>query len=175
MNKAGQLTAIKGPSSQGYDISSSHIWMWELDYKGSWALKYWCFLNRSVGEDSREYFGLQEDPTNPSERKSVLNIHQKHWCWSWNSSTLTAWCKELTHLKKPWCWERLKAGGEGDDRGWDGWMASLTQWTWVWVNSRSWWWTGRPGVWQSMELHRVRHNWATGLNWTDKRAFLGGS
>ena len=62
-----------------------------------------------------------------------------------------------------WCWERLKAGGEGDDGGWDGWMASPTQWTWVWVNSRSWWWTGRPGVLQSMGSQRVRHNWATEL------------
>ena len=68
------------------------------------------------------------------------------WCWSWNSNTLTTWCEELTHWKWPWCWERLKAGGEGDDRGWDGWMASLTQCTWVWENSRSWCWTGRPGV-----------------------------
>jgi len=59
-------------------------------------------------------------------------------------------------MKRPWCWERLKAGGEGDDRGWDGWMASPTQWTWVWVNSRSWWWTGRPGVLQSMGSQRVR-------------------
>ena len=70
-------------------------------------------------------------------------------------------------LEKPWCWERLKAGGEGDDKGWDGWMALLTQWTWVWVNSGSWWWTGRPGVLQSMGLQRVGHNWATELNWTD--------
>ena len=70
---------------------------------------------------------------------------------------------KLTHWKRPWCWERLKAGGEGDDRGWDGWMASVTQWTWVWVNSRSWWWTGRPGVLQSMGWQRVRHNWATEL------------
>ena len=68
------------------------------------------------------------------------------------------WCEELTHLKRPWCWERLKAG-EGDNRGWDGWMASLTQWTWVWVNSRSWWWTGRPGVLQSMGSQRVGHDW----------------
>ena len=74
------------------------------------------------------------------------NIHWKDWCWSWNANTLATWCKELTHLKRPWCWERLKAGGEGDDRGWDGWMASLTQWTWVWVSSGSWWWTGKPGV-----------------------------
>ena len=76
---------------------------------------------------------------------------------------LATWCKELTHLKRPWCWERLKAG-EGDDRAWDGWMASLTQWTWVWVNSRSWWWTGRPGMLQSMGSQRVGHDWATELN-----------
>ena len=72
----------------------------------------------------------------------------------------------LTHLKRPWCWERLKAGGEWDDRGWDGCMASLTQWTWVWINSGSWWWTGRPGVLQSMGSQRVRHDWATELNWS---------
>ena len=72
-------------------------------------------------------------------------------------------------LKRPWCWGRLKAGGEGDDRGWDGWMASPTWWTWVWVNSRRWWWTGRPGVLQSMGLQRVGHDWATEqqLNWID--------
>jgi len=100
-------------------------------------------------------------------RKSVLNILWKDWCWSWNSNTLATWCEELTHLKRLWCWERLKAGGEGDNRGWDGWMASPTQWTWVWINSRNWWWTRRPGVLQSMESQRVRHNWATELNWTE--------
>ena len=84
---------------------------------------------------------------------------------SWNSNTLATWCEELTHLKKPWCWERLRAGGEGDDRGWDGWMASLTWWTWVSVNSGSWWWTGRPGVLRFMGLQRVGHDWATELNW----------
>ena len=75
-----------------------------------------------------------------------------HWkdCSSWSSSTLTTWCEELTHWKRPWYWERLKAGGEGDDRGWDGLMVSLTQWTWVWVNSGSWLWTGKPGVLQSV-------------------------
>ena len=77
-------------------------------------------------------------------------IHWKDWCSSWNSNTLATWCEEMTHLKRPWCWERLKAGGEGDDRGWDGWMASQTQWTWVWVNSESCWWTGRPGMLQFM-------------------------
>ena len=63
--------------------------------------------------------------------QSVLNIHWKNWCWSWNSNTLATWCEELTHWKRPWCWQRLRADGEGDDRGWDGWMASLTLWTWV--------------------------------------------
>ena len=97
--------------------------------------------------------------------KSVLNMLWKDWCWSWNSNTLATWCKELTHWKRPWFWERLKAGGEGDDRGWDGWMASLTQWTWVWLNSGSWWWTGMSGVLQPMGLQRVGHDWETELNW----------
>ena len=67
-----------------------------------------------------------------------------HWLyWSWSSNTLAPWCKELTHWERPWCWERLKAGGEGGDRGWDGWMASLTQWTWVWASSGRWWRTGK--------------------------------
>ena len=99
------------------------------------------------------------------QRKSVLNIHWKDWCWSWNSNTLAPWCEKLTHWKRPWCWETLKAGGEGDDRGWDGWMASLTQWTWVWVNSRSWCWTGRPGVLQSMGSQRMGHDWVAELTW----------
>ena len=119
-----------------------------------------------AGEDFWEPLGQQGDPTCPSQRKSVLKIHWKDRCWSWNSNTLATWCKELTHLKRPWCWENLKAGGEGDNRGWDGWMALPIQWTWVWVNSRSWWWTGRPGVLQSIGLQRVGHNWVTELNWT---------
>ena len=79
--------------------------------------------------------------------------------------TLATWCEELTHWKRPWCWEGLKAG-EGDDRGRDGWMALPTQWMWVWVSSRSWWWTGKPGVLQSMGLQRVGYDWATELKWT---------
>ena len=123
-------------------------------------------LNCGVGEDSWESLGLQGDPTSPFWRRSILNIHWKDWCWSWNSNTSAMWCEELTHWKRPWCWERLKAGGEGDDRGWDGWMASPTQWTWVWVNSGSWWWTGKPGVLQFMGSQRVGHDWVTELNWT---------
>ena len=91
------------------------------------------------------------------------SIPWKDWCWSWNSSTLATWCEELTHWKRPWCWERLKAGGEGDDRGWDGWMASLTGWTWVCASSGSCWWTGKSGMLRSMGSQRVKHHWATEL------------
>ena len=89
------------------------------------------------------------------------------WCWGWNSNTLATSCEKLTHWKRLWCWEGLGARGEGDDRGWDGWMASPTRWTWVWVNSGSWWWTERPGVLQFIGSQRVGHNWATELNWTE--------
>ena len=99
--------------------------------------------------------------------KSVLNIHWKYWCWSWSSNILATWCEELTHWKRPWCWERLKVGGERDNRGWDGWMASLTRWTWVWASSRSWWGTGKPGMQQSMRLQRVGHDWTNELIWTE--------
>ena len=88
------------------------------------------------------------------------------------ASTLATSCEELTHWKRLWCWEGLGARGEGDDSGWDGWMASLTQWTWVWADSGSWWWTGRCGVLQSMGLQRVGHNWVTELNWTEAEGFL---
>ena len=124
-------------------------------------------LNCGVGEDSWESLGLQGGPTSPSWRRSVLGVHWKDWCWSWNSNTLVTSCEELTRWKRPWCWEGLEAGKEGKDRGWDGWMASPTRWAWVWVNSGSLWWTGRPGVLRFMESQRVRHDWATELNWTD--------
>ena len=97
------------------------------------------FLNCGVGEDSWKSLGLQRDPTSPFWRRPALGFLWKEWCWSWNSSTLATSCEELTHWKRLWCWEGLGAGGEGDNKGWDGWMASLTRWTWVWVNFRSWW------------------------------------
>ena len=122
-------------------------------------------LNCGVGEDSWESLSLQGDHISQSQRKSVLNIHWKDWCWSFN--TLATCCEELTHWKRHWCWERLKAEGEGADRGWDGWMGSLTQWTWVWVSSGSWWWTGKPGLLQSMGLQRIWHDWATELDRTE--------
>ena len=104
--------------------------------------------------------------SNQSILKEIsLNIHWKDWCWSWNSNTLATWCEKWTHWKSPWCWERLKARGEAGDRGWDAWMASLIRWTWVWVSSRSWWWTGKHGILQSLGSQRVGHDWATELNW----------
>ena len=102
--------------------------------------------------------------------RSVLSVHWKYWCWSWSSNTLATWCEELTPWKRPWCWERLKVGREGGDRGWDGWMASPTQWTWVQVKSGSWWWTGRPCVLQFTGTQTVRHDWVTELNWKATKA-----
>ena len=97
-------------------------------------------------------------------KETVLNIHRKDWCWNWDSNTLATWYKELTHWKRLWCWESLKAGGEGDNRGWDGWMAS--RWTWVWISSGSWWWTGNLvccSPWSRKELDTTE--W---LNWTEQ-------
>ena len=158
IKKQRHYFANKGQHSQGCGFFRSYVWMWELDHKESWVSKNWYFLT----EGSWDSLGLQGDPTSPSWRKSVLNIHCKEWCWSWNSNTLGTWCKELTLWKGPWCWERLQAG-EGDDRGWDGWMASPTLWTWVKIGSRSWWWTRMPDVLQFMGSQKVGHDWATNL------------
>ena len=140
--------------------------MWELDYKESWALKNWCFWT----------VVLEKTLESPLDCKEIQLVHPKgnqSWMFIRGTDaeaetpvlTLAIWCEEPTHWKRPWCWQRLKAGGKGDDRGWDGWIASLTQWIWVWVVSGSWWWTEKPGVLQSMGLQRVGHDWATELNW----------
>ena len=113
-----------------------------------------------------ESLGLQGYPTSPFWRRLALVFLWKEWCWSWNSSTLATTCEELTHWKRLWCWEGLGAGGEGANRGWDRWMASLTRWAWVWVNSGSLWWTGRPGVLRFMGSQRVGHDWVTDLIWS---------
>ena len=141
-----------------------------LGHQTTWIFFFLVKSNSTLREDSWESLGLQGDLTSPSWRWSVLGVHWKDWYWSWNSNTLATWWEELTHWKRPWCWEGLRAGGEGDDRGWDGWMASLTQWTWVWINSGSWWWTGRPGVLRFMGSQRVGHDWATELNWTEQHS-----
>ena len=112
--------------------------------------------------------GIGEDPwtaRRSNQRRSALGILWKEWCQSWNSSILATSCEELTHWKRLWCWEGFGPGGEGDARGWDGWMASLTRWMWVWVNSGSWWWTGRPGVLRFMGSKEL--DMTERLNWTD--------
>ena len=128
-------------------------------------MKNWCFWTVVLEKTLESPLDCKESQLVHPKGLSVLSVHWKDWCWSWNSNTSATWCEELTHLKRPWCWERLKAGGEGDDRGWDGWMASPTQWTWVWVDSGSWWWTGRPRVLRFVGSQRVGHAWATELNW----------
>ena len=131
--------------------------MWELDSKESWAPKNWRFwavvLEKTL-----------ESPFDCKKIQLILSVHWKDWCWTRNSYTLATWYEELTYLKRPWCCGRLKAGREGEDRRWDGWMASPTRWTWVWVRSGSRWWTGKPGVLQSMGSQRVIYDWATELN-----------
>ena len=123
----------KGPPSQSYGFSDSHVWMWELDHKEGWALKNWCFWIAVLEKTLESPLDCKEiQPVNPKGPTRI--IHWKDWCWS--SNTLATWCKELTHCERLWCWERLKAGREGDSRGWDGCMASLTQWTWVSENCR---------------------------------------
>ena len=106
--------ANKGPSSQTYGFSSSHVWMWELDHKESWASKNWCFwtvvLENSL-ESPLDCKGIK--PVNPKANQTWIFRKRKDWCWSWNSNTLATWYKELTHWKRPWCWARLKAGREG--------------------------------------------------------------
>ena len=146
-------------------------WMWELDYEDSWVLKNWCFWT----------VVLEKTLESPLDFKEIQPVHPKgNQSWIFMGRTkveaetpmLATWFEELTHWKRPRCWERLKEGGEGDDRRWDGWMVSLTQWAWVWVNSRCWWWIGRPGVLQSMGSQRVRHDWVTELNWTDRTSYM---
>ena len=96
-------------------------------------------LSCAAREDSWESLGLQGDPTSPSLRKSTLNIHWEDWCWSWSSNSLGTWSEESTHWKRPWCWERLKAGREGGNRGWDGWMTSPTPGSYSNTCPSHWW------------------------------------
>ena len=129
IKKQRHYFADKGPSSPSYGFSSSHVWMWELDYKDSWTPKNWWFWT----------VVLEKTLESPLDCKEVQPVHPKgdqSWVFTGRTDakeTLATWCKELTHWKRPWCWEGLGAGGEGDNRGWDGWMVSPTQWTWVWV------------------------------------------
>ena len=150
-------------NNQSYGFSSSHAWMWELDNKKGWVLKNWCLQTAVLRRLLRVPWTARRSnqsilrEINPEYSLEGLMLKLK-------SNTLTTWCKGLTHWKRLWCWERLKAG-EGDNRGWDGWMASPTQWTWVWGGSRSWWWIAKPGMLQSMGLQTFGHDYTTELNW----------
>ena len=140
--------------------------MWELDYKESWVPKNWCFWT-VVLKTIQSFLDCKEIQwVHPKGNQSWIVTERT------DAEAETTWCEELNHWKRPWFWERLKVEGEGDVRGWDVCMASSTQWTWVWVGSRSWWWTGKPGVLQSMRLQRVRHDWVTELNWTETYVVL---
>ena len=156
IKKQRHYFAHKGPSSQSYGFSSSHVWMWELDHKESWALKTWCswtvVLEKTL-ESPLDYKEIQ--PVHPKGNQSWIFIERT----DAEAETPIIWPPDTKNWKRPWCWERLKTGGQGDDRGWDGWMASPIQWTWVWVSSGSWWWTGRPGVLQSMGSHRIPYGY----------------
>jgi len=128
-----EQTRIWGPLTQAFWLGSKPVhkvrgslWWQPLTLcvgpqcSGLVALDAWCILG---SYQEKGWMG----------NKSFETVNWKDWSWSWNSSTLATWCEELTHWKRPWCWERLKAGGERDNRGWDGWMASPTWWTWVWA------------------------------------------
>ena len=144
--------------------------MRELDYKESWVVKNWCFWTLVLEKTLESPLDCREiKPVILKEFSPEYSL-EEDWCWSWNSNTLATWCEEPTHWKRLWCWERLKVGGEQHDRGWDHWMLSPTRWTWVWASSGSLWWTGKPGVLQSMGPQRVRHNWGTEL--TELMVFL---
>ena len=138
--------------------------MWELDYKESWAPKNCCFWTVMLEKTLESHLDFEEI------QPSHLNGHQS-WIFIRRTDVEAetpipaTWYEELTLLIRPWCWERLKVEREGKDIGWDGWMASPTQRTWVWENSGSCWWTGRPGVLQYMGSPRVAHDWVTELNW----------
>ena len=136
--------------------------MWELDYKENWAWKNWYFDLWCWRRLLRVHWTAKR--SNPSIIKEISPGY------SLEGLMLKLKLQYFGHLmrrtdywKRSWCWERLEAGGEWDDRGWDGWIASPTQWIWVWASSRSWWWTGKTGVLQSMGSQRVGHGWATVL------------
>ena len=139
----------KGWSSQGYYFSSGHVWMWELDYKESWALKNWCFWFEVLEKALESLLDCKEvQPFHPKGDQSWMFIGRT----DVEAETPILWPPDAKSwlIGRLWWWEVLGAGGEGDGRGWDVWMPSSTQWTWIWINSGSWWWTGRPGVLQSM-------------------------
>ena len=164
IKKQTHYFANKGPSSQSYGFSSGHLYIWELDYEESWVPKNWCFSTVVLKKTLECPLDFKEiKPANPIGNQTWIFIRR-------NDAEVEApifWPPDVKSRligKKPLCWERLRARGKRDNRGWDGWMASLTRWTWVWVNSGSWWWTGRPEVLWFMGSQRVGHDSVTELN-----------
>ena len=149
--------------SQSYGFSSCHLWMWKLDYKEIWAPKNWCFWTVVLGLLRVPWTARR---SNQSILKQISPEYSlEYWYWTdalmhWTDAEAKTPILWPDSLKKTLIWERLKSG-EGDDRGWNGWMASPTQWTWVWASSRREWRTGMPGVLQSMRSQRVGQDWAT--------------
>ena len=151
----------------GTGFSGSHEWMWELDHRESWVAKNWSFWTVVLEKTHESILDCKEiQPVHPKGNQFWMFIGRT----DVEANTLATWCKELTHQKRPWCWERLKAGGEGDNRGWYGWMASPTQRTWVWASSGSWWWTGNLACcspWGHRESDMTER-----LNWSDHQKFI---
>ena len=139
--------------------------MWELDNKKGWVLKNWCFQTAVLEKTLESSLDCKViKPVHPKEISSEYSLEGL--MLKLKLQYFGHLMRRTDSLERLWCWERLKARREGDDRGWDGWMESLTQWTWVWASSVSCWWAGKPGVLLSMGLQRVAHDWAPELNWT---------
>ena len=140
-------------------FSDSHVWTWELNNKKGWVPKNWCLWNVVLGKLMKVPWTVRGSnqsilkEINPEYSLEGLMLKLRY-------SILVTWCEQLTHWKRPWCWERLRAG-EGGVRGWDGCMASLMQWKWTQTNSGRWWGTGRPAALQSMGSQKIRHDWVT--------------
>ena len=171
IKKQRHYFANKGPPSQGYGFSSSYVWMWELDYKESWLPTNWYFWTVVLEKTLQSPFNarrsnqsiLKEISPEYSLEGLMLKLKLQYFGnLIWRADSF----EKTLNLGK------TEVGGEGDHRGWDGWMVSPTQWTWIWVNSGSWWWTGRPGMLQTMGSQRIRQHWATELNWTHIHIWL---
>ena len=157
-----------GPSSDTLLPSAGKLSQWV--YNSSMTVRLAVLSEMNSAQPWQQHVAALP-PSSFHSKADIVYLSNKHPFYilptGWNSSTLATSCEELTPWKRLWCWEGLGAGGEEDDRGWDGWMASLTQWMWVWMNSGRWWWTGRPVVLWFVGSWRVGHDWATGLNWTE--------
>ena len=164
IKKQRHYFANKGPSSQTYGFTSFRVWMLELDHKESWALKNWCFWTVVLEK-------TLESPLNSKEIQQVQPKGNQSWIFigriDAEAETPILWPPDVKKwlLGKDPDAEKDRRREDKGTAGWDGWISSPTQWTWVWVNSKSRWWTGRPGLLPFMEWQRVGHDWATELNW----------